>query len=415
MHHTNNSPRRPILSIFANVSYRWLFLAGVMVNVGVWAWLLSSNYLVYQMTQSPFLAQLNGVAFAVPNLFIGILSGVLADSFDRRRLLQVTYLLDGAVALLFVWMVLTFHVEAWQVMGATLIIGSVNTLDWAARWTLASNVVERRVLPHTMALEASSLMSGQFAGPWLAGALAGIAPLGQVGVAVPLAVIAFLFLTGALLMLRVTPLVPQEFETFEVRTVWTRTVEGLSVVAGNRVVIGTLGIAFLVNAFFYSHTSLIPAFAKDVLHVGPAPMGLLGGAQGMGALVGATYIALQSDIRRNSTYFIVGSLMTLIGLLAFSVSRSYPIALGSLFFAGLGLGGFSSMLTTLTLSSVSNEMRGRASGMVNLAIGGWPLGLLVVGVLAELRGPSLALIFTSATGLAVTALWSYRCKEMRKV
>ena len=136
--------------------------------------------------------------------------------------------------------------------------------------------------------------------------------------------------------------------------VWARTVEGLSVVAGNRVVIGTLGIAFLVNAFFYSHTSLIPAFAKDVLHVGPAPMGLLGGAQGMGVLVGGTYIALQSDIRRNSTYFIVGSLMTLIGLLAFSVSWVYPIALGSLFFAGLGLGGFSSMLTTLTLSSVSN-------------------------------------------------------------
>ncbi len=415
MHDNPNAPRRPILIIFANVSYRWLFFAGVMVNVGVWAWLLSSNYIVYQITQSPFLAQLNGVAFAVPNLLIGILSGVLADSFDRRRLLQVSYLLNGAVALFFAWMVLKFHVEAWQVMGATLIIGSVNTLDWASRWTLASNVVERRVLPYTMALEASSLMGGQFAGPWLAGALVGIAPLGHVGVAIPLAVIGSLFLAGALVMLRVTPLVPQEFKAFEVRTVWARTVEGFSVVAGNRVVIGTLGIAFLVNAFFYSHTSLIPAFAKDVLRVGPSPMGLLGGAQGMGALVGATYIALQSDIRRNSIYFIVGSLMTLIGLLAFSISRFYPIALGSLFFAGLGLGGFSSMLTTLTLTSVSDEMRGRASGMVNLAIGGWPLGLLVVGVLAELRGPSLALICTSATGLAVTAIWSYKCKEMRKV
>ena len=415
MHDNPNAPRRPVLIIFANVSYRWLFSAGVMVNVGVWAWLLSSNFIIYEITRSPFLAQLNGVAFAVPNLLIGILSGVLADSFDRRRLLQVSYLLNGAVALFFAWMVLKFHVEAWQVIGATLIIGSVNTLDWASRWTLASNVVERRVLPYTMALEASSLMGGQFAGPWLAGALVGIAPLGQVGVAVPLAVIGALFLAGTLLMLRVTPLVPQEFKAFEVRMVWARTVEGLRVVAGNRVVIGTLGIAFLVNAFFYSHTSLIPAFAKDVLRVGPASMGLLGGAQGMGALVGATYIALQSDIRRNSTYFIVGSLMTLIGLLAFSISRFYPIALGSLFFAGLGLGGFSSMLTTLTLTSVSDEMRGRASGMVNLAIGGWPLGLLVVGVLAELRGPSLALICASATGLAVTALWSYRCKEMRKV
>ena len=415
MHDTSNAPRRPILSIFANASYRWLFTAGVMVNVGVWAWLLSSNYIIYQITQSPFLAQLNGVAFAIPNLLIGILSGVLTDSFNRRRLLQVTYLLNGAVALLFAWMVLTSHVEAWQVMAGTLIIGSVNTLDWAARWTLASNVVEQRVIPYTMALEASSLMGGQFAGPWLAGALVGLVPLGQVGVAVPLAVIAALFLAGALLMLRVTPLVPQELKPFEVRAAWARTVEGISIVAGNRVVIGTLGIAFLVNAFFYSHTSLIPAFAEDVLRVGPAPMGLLGGAQGMGALVGSTYIALQSSIRRQSTYFVVGSLMTLIGLLSFSISRFYPISLGSLLFAGLGLGGFSSMLTSLTLTSVRDEMRGRASGLVNLAIGGWPLGLLIVGVLAELWGPSLALICISATGLVVTALWSYRCKEMRKV
>ena len=415
MHDNYNATRRPILSIFANPSYRWLFTSGVMVNVGVWAWLLSSNYLAFQITQSPFLVQLNGVAFAVPNLLIGILSGVLADSFDRRRLLQVSYLLNAAVALLFAWMVLKFHVEAWQVMGATLVIGSVNTLDWAARWTLASNVVERRVLPYTMAIEASSLMGGQFVGPWLAGVLVSIAPLGQVGVGVPLAVIGSLFLVGALLMLRVTPLVPQELIAFEVRTAWARTAEGIRLVAGNRVVIGTLGIAFLVNAFFYSHTPLIPAFAKDVLHVGPAPMGLLGGVQGMGSLVGAAYLAVQSDIRRNSTYFIVGSLMTLVGLLAFSISRSYPISLGCLIFADLGLGWFSSMLTTLTLISVDSEMRGRASGIVNLAIGGWPLGLLVVGVFAELWGPSLALICTSATGLAVTALWSYRCKEMRKV
>ena len=415
MHDTCDAPRRPILSILANSSYRWLFLSGVMVNVGVWAWLLSSNYLVYQITQSPFLVQLNGVAFAVPNLLIGILSGVLADSFDRRKLLQVSYLVNAAVALLFAWMVLRFHIEAWPILGATLVIGSVNTLDWAARWTLASNVVERRVLPHTMAIEASSLMAGQFAGPWLAGALVSIAPLGQVGVVVPLVVIGSLFSAGALLMLRVTPLVPQERIAFEIWTTWARTAEGLRVVAGNRVVIGTLGIAFLVNAFFYSHTPLIPAFAKDILHVSPALMGLLGGAQGMGSLVGAAYIAVQSDIRRNSTYFIAGSLMTLVGLLAFSISRSYSISLGCLIFAGIGLGGFSSMLTTLTLISVDDEMRGRATGMVNLAIGGWPLGLLVVGALAELWGPSFALICTSATGLAITALWSYRCKEMRKV
>ena len=415
MQDTYNAQRRPILSIFSNASYRWLFISGVMVNVGVWAWLLSSNYLVYEITRSPFLVQLNGVAFTVPNLLIGILSGVLADSLNRRRLLQVSYLLNAVVALLFAWLVLKFHVGAWQVMGATLIIGSVNTLDWAARWTLASNVVERRVLPHTMALESASLTGGQFAGPWLAGVLVSIAPLGQVGVTVPLAVIGSLYVAGAVLMLRVTPLVPQEVIPFEIGAAWARTTEGIRVIAGNRVVVGTLGVAFLVNVFFYSYAPLVPVFAKDVLNVGPAQMGLLGGAQGMGCLIGSAYLAMRSDIHRKSTYFVVGSLITLAGILFFATSRSYPLSVGSLVFGGVGQGGFSSMLTTLTLISVDDVMRGRASGMVNLAIGGWPLGLLLVGALAELNGPSFALICSSTTGLALTALWSYRCKEMRKV
>ena len=412
---TQNSQRRPILRIFANSSFRWLFFSGVMVNVGVWAWLLSSSYLVYEITRSPFLVQLNGVAFTVPNLLIGILSGVLADSIDRRRLLQVSYLLNAVVALLFTWLVVKFYVGPWQVMGATLIIGSVNTLDWAARWTLASSVVERRVLPHTMALESASLTGGQFAGPWMAGALVSIAPLGQVGVAVPLAVIGFLYVAGAILMLRVTPLVPQEVAPFEIGAAWARTTEGIRVIAGNRVVIGTLGVAFLVNAFFYSYAPLVPAFAKDVLHVGPGQMGLLAGAQGMGCLIGSAYLAIQSGIRRKSTYFIVGSLITLTGVLFFATSRSYPLSMGCLILGGVGQGGFSSMLTTLTLISVDDEMRGRASGMVNLAIGGWPLGLLIVGALAELKGPSFALVCSSATGLALTASWSYRCREMRKL
>ena len=80
--------------------------------------------------------------------------------------------------------------------------------------------------------------------------------------------------------------------------------------------------------------------------------------------------------------------MILAGLLVFSLSRFYALSVGSLIFAGFGLGGFSSMLTTLTLLSVSDKMRGRATGIINLAIGGWPLGMLLVGGLAEQWDPA---------------------------
>jgi MFS family permease len=374
MNNTPADPARPIWSVIASPSYRYLGGAGVMVNIGMWGWLLTSSYLVYQLTRSPFLTQLNGVAFTAPNLFFGIFSGVLADSFERRRLLQASYVLNGVVALILAWLALTSRIEVWHVVTATLAIGSVNTLDWSARWTLASTVVERRVIPSAMALESASLTGGQFAGPWLAGALVEFAPAGQAGVTVPIIVIAALFLAASLLMLRVAPLVPQEPIAFTMGTAWSRTIEGIRIVAGNRVVIGTLGVVALVNVFFHSYTTLVPTFAQDVLHVNPALMGLLGGAHGIGSLAGATFIATRKNIRSNSAYFITGSLMTLAGLMVFSVSRSYPLSVGSLIFAGLGLGGFSSMLTTLTMLAVTDEMRGRASGIINGASRRWPRG-----------------------------------------
>ena len=178
----------------------------------------------------------------------------------------MSYVLNGAVALLLAWLTLTSRIEVWHVFGGTIAIGSVNTLDWSARWTLASNVVERRAIPYAIALESASLTGGQFAGPWLAGTLVDFTPVDQAGTTLPFTAIAVLFLAASVLMLRVTPLVPQESIAFTMGTTWARTIEGVHVVVGNRVVIGTLGIAFLVNVFFYSYTPLVPAFAEDVLH-----------------------------------------------------------------------------------------------------------------------------------------------------
>ena len=83
--------------------------------------------------------------------------------------------------------------------------------------------------------------------------------------------------------------------------------------------------------------------------------------------------------------------------------------------AGVGMSGFGSMQATMVLLSTDEKMRGRVMGIMSMFIGVMPLGTLVLGGLAEWLGPGTAVTVIAASGVVLTAVWSYFCKEMRKV
>ena len=129
--------------------------------------------------------------------------------------------------------------------------------------------------------------------------------------------------------------------------------------------IGTLGVIVIMNLLYYSYIPLVPVFADKVLGVGPTLLGVLASSQGFGAFLTAIFITTRPRINRNSTYFVVGTAVAFSGLLVFSLSRFYPLSVVGLILAGLGMSGFVSMVFTLVLLSVGEEMRGRAMGFAN--------------------------------------------------
>jgi hypothetical protein len=194
----------------------------------------------------------------------------------------------------------------------------------------------------------------------------------------------------------------------------SNTGQGLKVVATSSVLIGIMGVTVLFNLVFPPSRSLIPVF-QPILDISNTQLGFLGAAGGIGALVGAGYLASRGSIRRQSIYYWSGSAISNGFLAVFAFTDNYYVALTALILGGIGQAWFGTMQATLVMLSVPDNMRGRVMGILSMAIGVQTVGSLIMGALAEAMGPGPALFWMAVVGTASTLIWVSIFKEMRKV
>jgi predicted MFS family arabinose efflux permease len=180
--------------------------------------------------------------------------------------------------------------------------------------------------------------------------------------------------------------------------------EGLRYVTTNRLLLATICITVAMNMLLFPYVQMVPIIARDVLRVDPFLMGMLQAAEGCGALVGAIWIAATVSIHHHGRIFIGGSLLALLTLLGFSMSPWYIVSFPILLFLGLGTAGFGAMQSTLTVLAAQPDMRGRALGVVSLAIGTGPLGSLVMGAMASAVHPVFAIRMNALLGIIALAV-----------
>jgi MFS family permease len=125
---------------------------------------------------------------------------------------------------------------------------------------------------------------------------------------------------------------------------------------------------------------------------------------GLGALIGSVFIASLANVTHHGRLFVAGTVTAFVGLLLFSLSSTYVVSIGLMLMIGLGLAGFISMQTLIAMLVARYDMRGKALGVVTLAIGVGPFGALIVGAVADQTGPSLALFLNVAIGLPLVGL-----------
>jgi len=197
---------------------------------------------------------------------------------------------------------------------------------------------------------------------------------------------------------------------------WANVAEGLRYVRGNQPILGVLLVTVLMNALTFPYQTLLPVFARDVLHQGPVGLGVLGASNGVGSFCGILLVHWLKRFRHSGAMFAGGSLFQSAVMIAFAASGSFPLSVGLLIASGVGQAAFGVMQSSIVLVSSSDEMRDRALGALVVAIGGGPLGRLQIGALSAAWGVPLAVGVSCAVSVlsiagVTAALPGFRARD----
>ncbi len=382
-----------------NRNFALLWSGLIVSNAGSWMQLVAQGWLVYDLTHSPFILGLVGVARAVPLIILPPFGGTIADRVPRLKLLKFTQLLSFALALPLAFLALINQVQVWEIVLLSFLGGAVNAFDQPTRQALLPDLVPKEDLTSAVALNSAAWQGSSLLGPTLAGAT--IATMGVAG-AFFFNAFSFLAVVLALYVIRGVP--ERSAGSGNRRNLFSDVGLGLRYVVTVRPVLALILLSVVANVFGRSYQQLLPAFARDTLHQGSAGLGFMTSASGLGTLVAAIVLSAMGDVRRKSMILLVsmGAFGVIVGL--FAVTRSFPIALALLTAAGVTNFAFSTMTMTILQIHVPNEMRGRVLSLLVVTAQGFaPLGSLVVGAASEAIGTSTA-VAASAALVGIAAL-----------
>jgi len=384
---------------FSNRSFRFLWPANFLLYMARWMQTTLLAWFVLELTDSVWYVSLLGFFTWLPMFVLGLLGGLMADSMNRRALLVVTQLL--ALVLTVVVMVLLFLglLELWHAYLAVFLTGASWALDMPARSSVIHDMLGSEGVTNGMSLESVGMTGSMMVGPALAGLLITLFDV-KGGYA---ALVAFQSMAGVLLLFA---RIPTAYNSgFAPGKMFADLVEGLRYTRTQKAILAILVITVVMNLLLFPIVQMIPVIARDVLNVGPGLMGVLQSASGLGSFVGSLFIASLSVIARRGRVFLGGSILGTLGLLAFALSPWYILSFILLLIMGIGVAGFAVMQMTMVMLVSSNEMRGRAMGVVILAIGASsPIGALLIGALASAIGTANAVTVNAILGLALLGL-----------
>ena len=345
------------------------------------------------------MVQLAGVALWSPLLFGGVVGGWISDRFDRRKVVIGQFFVTIPGLIILGWVELAGRLQLWMIYPVLFVTGVGWVFDMVGRRVIVYDVVGPEKIDNALAIESSgtaiSLALGAVAGGSLIQAL-------SVGWA--------LIFMGCLQVISLAAFtaVPRLVRRQQATAVGASALlEGIRMLRTEKGLISILGVTAFVNFFFFSATPLLQVVGGK-FNVGPALLGLLAAMLGIGMFAGSLGIAHYQPRRRGLLY-VVGSYIAFVFMTGFALVPLYAASAAFLVLAAVGMGFFGSTQSVLVMDAVSEQHRGRALGLLSSAIGVLPLGMLVVGEIAEVVGASLAITLSVLTGaLLMTVFLRFR-------
>lgn len=387
------------------VNYRLWFAGALVSNTGAWMQRTAQDWIVLTELTNGDAAAL-GITLALqfgPILLLMPISGLIADRFDRRRVLIWTQAAQCVLALGLGVLVASGTAQLWQVYVFALLLGCATAIDAPARQAFVSELVSDDDLPNAVALNSTSFQSARLIGPAIAGVLIAVIGAGPVFL---LNGLSFAGVIGSLLLIRraqLRPVVRLPRARGQIRA-------GLRYVRSRPDIVVVLTGVFLVGTFGFNAPVFISTMATVEFHRGATEFGLLSSVLAVGAVVGSL-LAARRDRARFGIVVVASAALGVAWLLG-ALAPTYLVFALTLALVGV----FSlTMMTTANAyvqTTTDPQLRGRVMALyMAIFTGGTPIGAPIVGMVANAFGPRWGLVIGGASGLvaaAVAALWLLR-------
>lgn len=389
---------------FTYRDYRLLWAGAFTSSVGTWMQTVAQNWVILTITGSPFYLGFSSFLQESPFLALSLFGGVLADRYDRRRILLVSQVVQMASALLLAALLWKDLLTVWVILACAFVVGVAQSFGGPAYQALVPTLVDREDLPNAVALNSIQFNLARVIGPVLAGVA-----FYAFGAAACFALngLSFLPVMGALLALRRGAPLPS---SGAVEPVLASLKAGLASVRANRNLLGLVALSFCGSFLAMPLVTMLPVFAKDVFGQDAKGYSALLAWFGAGAVVGAIGVAgVIGKVERKGRLAVTMQMTFGALLLLFALSRVLAISYLLLFLCGGCLMIVFASFMTLVQTNVEESMRGRVVSVYTLAFrGAMPLGNLSAGALSSwapapwmvLAGNGAAMV---AIGIAVFA------------
>ncbi len=389
-------------------NFRLWFFGQLTSLVGTWMQTIAQNWLVYQLTGSARDLGLVNFVGAIPLVPLTLYAGVIADRFEKRKVIFLTQAAMMALAFLLALLCWTGAVRLWHVLALAFLLGAAQALDTPARQAFVVELVGREDLSNAIALNAGMFQAARVLGPAAAGVLvatSGVAGAFFINGTSFLAVLFALFLMDAALIRR----------TGGDRDSTRDLLGGVRYIREHRLSSAVVLLISLSALLAMPYYVVIPIFAKEVLGRGAQGYGVLMSSAGVGAVAGSLFSASSYVRERKGGTVTAGSLAFPFFLVAFAFARGYITACLLLVAVGFAFVLQNAPANSLLQELVPDHLRGRVMAIyVSLFLGLMRVGSLLIGSLASLTSATAALAGLSVASLVAAAWIRHRYPELQE-
>jgi MFS family permease len=380
--------------------------------MGTWMQKTAVSWVIYTITQSKFMLGVSVFATLFPTALVSLYGGIVADRYSRYKVLLSTQILSLLQAILLTLAIAFFkQYSVWIIIMLSVVLGVINGFDMPARQSLIRDlIIDKANLPNALALNSSMVNLAKLIGPAIAGFI--LEKYSDVA-CFSFNAISFIPVIFLLLLMKLPKTTLNQKTDKNLKKEFKETINYIKNTPEiSSVIIFVSVMSLLVLPF----TTLTPVFAKDIFHGSASTLGIIDGAIGFGALVGALFLASLKQGTNLSKLLAINTLVFGFGLALFSQILILPLALLAITVGAFGMMSVRTLSNTIIQIHVPNNFRGRIISIYLMALTTMiPIGSLLIGAVSHYIGVQTTVLLEGFIALIITGFYGrYLKKEKLK-